>query len=800
MTFPRVRWLLLPMFLAGCERPQDAVIQPVPGSGIAANGTPLPLSQPAPPRISGAVGPSTRGEAPGISFSAAPGVTAPIPRGAEAGGDISLDFADTDIREVASRILGDQLHVNYAIDPAVRGTATLRTARPLTRDQLLPTLEALLAQNGAALLQNGGLYRVVPAAAAAAGIAAGGAGTTGTVVVPLRYAGAEDLAKVLQQYVGTGGKVAADPGRNALLVGGDPGAREALLDIIRVFDIDILANQSYALLPVGSGDVKEFATALQDALRSGQGGALAGTVRVIPMARVSAVLVVAAQPQYIDGARRVFALVERRRGATIRTWHVRYLQYSHSNDMAYVLQQAFTPNNVTAQPSPPPQSNSLGGSQSQQRGSFGQGGGGGGIGSGGGGLGTGGSNVGGGAGGFGAGASGGFGGGGSGGIGGGSGGGTLASNGGLPPPGGGAASITAPGSNPLLGGLGGGGSGDQSFGGRPAEDQLRIIPNPQNNAVLIFATQREEDTIEAMLGKIDILPLQVRIDATIAEVTLNDNLKYGTQFFFKSGGVNGALSTASQSGIVDIGTAALNASFPGFLLTAGRGQGGAPLAISALQQVTDVQVLSSPELMVLDNQPARLQVGAIVPYLSQTSQSSISSNAPIVNSVQYQQTGVIMQVTPRVNSGGQVTLDIDQEVSDVAQGSVTTPGLNSPTFNERSVTSRVVVRDGQTIGLAGLIRDNATRDNSGLPWLKDIPILGALAGTQSNSRSRNELLVLITPHVIRDERDARALTEDLRDHLVNAAAVPDNLQGLRPSGSSDPNRRLRRSLRLQPGP
>jgi general secretion pathway protein D len=210
-----------------------------------------------------------------------------------------------------------------------------------------------------------------------------------------------------------------------------------------------------------------------------------------------------------------------------------------------------------------------------------------------------------------------------------------------------------------------------------------------------------------------------------------------------------------------------------------------------------VHVLSSPELLVLDNQPARLQVGNVVPYLSQTSQSTLSENAPIVSSINYQQTGVIMQVTPRVNSGGLVTLDVMQDVSNVVTG-LTTPGVNSPTFDERNVTSRVVVQDGQTIGLAGLITDNTSKGNQGIPWLKDVPILGLLAGTQNNTRQRTELLILITPHVIHDQRDARALTDDLREQLINAAAVPDLLNNLRPSGASDPSARLRQKLNLQP--
>ena len=700
----------------------------------------------------------------------------PSPSGFPPVGDLTLDFADTDIREVTAQILGTILKVNYTIDPAVQGSATLHTVRPLAASQLLPTLQALLAQNGAVLVRTDNLYRVLPATGTHP-LAAGGVGadaTSGSIMVPLRFASADDLSKVLQPFVGNGGRILADPGRNSLLLDGDPGTRETLMGLVSAFDTNILAGQSYALLPVGAGSVKDFANALQDTLRGQTGGALAGLVRVLPMERVNAVLVVSSQPRYLDEARRVFALVERARGQTERSWHVIYLQNSHTNDVAYVLQRAFTPNDVSAQPDSDVTQAASGQTapgQGTQTGFSGPS-----AGSGSNGIGQ---------------SSTALGGTQSGGSSGGPLGGIAGTAGGLNPSG----SVGNPSgrlsANPLLGGLGPG-----AFGNEAAADAMRIIPNVQNNAILVYATPRENETLDAMVRKIDILPLQVRIDAVIAEVTLNHSLRYGTQFFFRSGGVNGVLSGATQNlAATNVSSAVFNTTLPG-LVVGGSGLGGAPFVLSALQAVTSVQVLSSPELMVLDNQPARLQVGNVVPYLSQTSQSTIASNAPLVSSINYQQTGVIMQVTPRVNSGGLVTLNIAQEVSDVATD-VTTPGINSPTFLQRSVNSRVVVQDGQTIGLAGLIRDNVTKRNGGIPWLKDVPLLGLLSGQQDNTRQRTELIVLITPHVMHDQRDARNLTNDLRDQLVNAAAVPGVLQGTSATGSADPSERLRRQLRLQ---
>ena len=734
-------------------------------------------------RVSGPIGSPTPLQQPVLSYGAPGTVSLPAQQGAGAG-DVSLDFADTDIREVVAQILGSILKVNYTIDPAVHGTATLHTVTPLTRSQLLPTLEALLSETGATLVNTDGLYRILPLAAAGGqagggqaggGLAAGG-DTSGDQLVSLRYVSATDLAKVLQPFAGQGARIAVDPGSNSLVIAGDPDARDALVSLAQAFDTNLLAGQSYALLPSPQGGAADFATELQTAFRA-QGAGLTNVVRVVPMERAGAVLVIASEPEYVDAARRVYDLLEQKQRETVRSWNVYYLRDAKAEDAAYLLQEAFTPDNVTATPSSSTTSQQSGTSTQGSTSSPGIGNGtnagtSGGISSQGIGTGTDINGT-------------------TGGILGGGGGTGQAAGGGSASGQNAAPSQTA--ANPLLGGLsGGGGTGAESD-----TNALRIIPDEHNNSVMIYATQDEEDRIDAMLRKIDILPLQVRIDATIAEVTLNSQLQYGTQFFFRSGGINGILNNTSIS--TPLGSApastVLSTAFPGFILS-GNGAGGAPIALQALQAVTTVKVLSSPELMVLDGETARLQVGQLVPYLSSSSQSTVAGSA-VINNVQYQPTGVIMSVTPRVSEGGLVTLDISQQVSAVDTSvSTTTTGIMSPTFSEQDVSSRVTVQDGQTVGLAGLITDNLTKTNSGIPFLKDIPLIGLLAGTQNNQRTRDELLILITPHVQYDENDARALTADLQSQLQDAATVPAELNGLQSPGSDDPNAIVRQKLRL----
>jgi general secretion pathway protein D len=765
-------------------------------AGCVRQGEPLPVVPPLPepatdsgratPRISGPV--AGREHIPQVAVSSVPGVrVSPPGRGAPAGGGaVQLDFADTDIRVVVSQILGDTLHATYTIDPQVHGTATLRTVQPLATSQLIPVLQSLLQQNGATLVQSGGVYRVLPVTASAG--MAGGPGTAGGMLIPLRYASAEDLAKALQPYAAGGAKVVGVPASNSVLVTGEPAQRDALAELIRAFDVDELAGQSYALFPAQDGNAQELAQALEKAFSSQQGGHLSNVVRVIPMPRVNSVLVVANERAYVDDARRAYAVIERGRRQSTRTWHVYYLENSTSNDIAYVLQQAFTPGNVTAQPTATGAGTP--GGQSGQNGINGVAGlGGGSTGSASSSLGLGGSSGSSGLGGSSSGLGGSSGGGLGSGLSGGLTGGTTGSGAqGAPVS---AVSGTSQ-ANPLLGGL----SASGGSGGENAANTMRIIPNPQNNAILVYGTPDETNQVEAMLHKIDILPLQVRIDAIIAEVTLTDDLQYGTQWFFRHHAINGGLTAGTLvNGLALPATGGLS----GFVFQAAGKDGD--FVIDALQDITTVKVLSSPELLVLDNETAQLQVGNLVPYLTGTA-SVLTAGTSVVNSVDYRETGVITQVTPRVNSGGLVTLDIAQEVSGVVPqnqaSSASGSTINSPTFTDRAVKSRVVVQDGQTVGLAGLITDNVSRSNSGIPFLKDLPIIGAIAGNQSNTRTRTELLVLLTPHVLHDQRDARALTQDLRDQLPRAAAAPYDLQALPPGGSSDPNQKIRARLNLAP--
>jgi general secretion pathway protein D len=291
---------------------------------------------------------------------------------------------------------------------------------------------------------------------------------------------------------------------------------------------------------------------------------------------------------------------------------------------------------------------------------------------------------------------------------------------------------------------------------------IRVIAHERNNALVILATAAEYRMIEATLKRLDIVPLQVMIEATIAEVLLDDNLKYGLQWFFQAGDSTITFSTLSAG--------AVSPAFPGFSYFFDGSD--AKVVLNALTEITDVRVISSPQLMVLDNQTARLQVGDQVPIATQSSQSTEGSN--LVNTIQFRDTGVILEVIPRVNASGLVVLDVLQEVSDVIE--TTTSEIDSPTIQQRSIQSTVAVQSGDTIALGGLIRDREEESVSGVPVLSAIPILGNLFKTTQTLVRRFELLVLITPRVVRNRREALDVTDELRRRLSTLGPLEKKIE------------------------
>jgi len=324
-------------------------------------------------------------------------------------------------------------------------------------------------------------------------------------------------------------------------------------------------------------------------------------------------------------------------------------------------------------------------------------------------------------------------------------------------------------------------SGAGSAGGRPGNGQagsfelpgVRITADTVNNSVLIFANQEHYQLIEQTIHQLDRPQLQVAIHATIAEITLNNDLRYGIQYFIQSSDVGmardkGSFALGNPASTVanGVASAALNRVLPGFNLLLGP-EASPRVILDALRNVTDIKVLSTPSVVVIDNQVATLLVGDQVPVSTQSATVLTNPNTPIINTIDYRNTGVILRVAPRVNVNGNVLLNIEQEISNIVDNG--NAGTLTPTISQRKVKSSIAVASGQSVLLGGLISETQDRSRSGIPLVEEIPVLGEAFARNIRTTRRTELVIFIQPQIIRDSVDAYKVAEELRTKLRGSA-------------------------------
>ena len=678
---------------------------------------------------------------------------APLP-----GGLVSLNLVEVPLAEAAKAVLADTLGWGYSLDERAAGTITLQTGGAVGRDTLLTMFETALGSRGLVLRRRGRTAQIVPTGGPGVQPVQGPSAESGAVTVPLRWISAAEMQAVLGAIAPREVVLRADRARNLLILSGDAGQIRALRQTIEVFDVDWMRGMSTAMLPVRSANPRTIARDLTQIF----GGEAAGTgdmIRFVPNEALGAILVVSSRAAYLDRARAWLEQLETFAAERERQLFVYRIQNRSAKELALVLQGV-----VAAETGMPVGS---------------------GIGSGygtgyGGGYGSGGTMV--------SDPSGQA--GGSGGFGGdpshgGSGAGSLPSqnSGGFGAPLGGQSGAQGGGfgSGGLAGGAGTLYGGAAAYGGTGLEsgyggygggtgarrDAIGIVADEANNSLVISATRNQYDKILRILGRLDAMPTQVLLETVIAEVTLNDALRFGVQWFLKNGGAqfnNVQADTVGSSGRGN-GTASLVKAavggVPGFnyLLDATDFN----VVLNALQGVTRVNVISSPNITVLDNRTAKLQVGDQVPIVQQTGQSALSTNAPILNQIEMKDTGVILSVTPRVNKNGLVVLDINQEVSDVVK--TTTSTINSPTIRQRRVATSVAVNDGHSLAIGGMVQEKALITNEAVPVLGELPIVGQAFRNRVDERVRTELIVFIRPKVIRGTAEADRIAEDFRQQF-----------------------------------
>jgi general secretion pathway protein D len=292
--------------------------------------------------------------------------------------------------------------------------------------------------------------------------------------------------------------------------------------------------------------------------------------------------------------------------------------------------------------------------------------------------------------------------------------------------------------------------------------EVSIVADVINNSLLIKSNPRDYKKILDALKQLDLVPLQVLVEATIIEIELSGNLQYGVQWNFKGGSgpydfnytLDGSQDDETGSGFGSI--------FPGFNWTAVLRPDTVRAVLSALAAEGRLNILSSPSVMVLDNQTAKIQVGEEVPVAT-TQQQGTAVTDRVINQIEYRDTGVQLSVKPRVTPGGLVQMEIEQEVSTVSE--TDSSSLDSPTFRTRNITSNVAVRSSQAVVLGGLIQDTREETNQGIPGLYTLPVVGPLFGQRTKKADRTELVVVLTPRVIASDADVKAVTEDFRGKL-----------------------------------
>lgn len=656
-------------------------------------------------------------------------IAEPSPKAVLEGPDAGLKFEEAPLAEVLHTILREIAKVNYVVHPPLNGTLTLSTKGSISIDYAMLLLEDALQANGYQLIVDPrGTYHVgrpellkgiVPSVRQVVKNTPLAPGA-GVVIVPLKYIGAAEMATILRPLAPADAILRVDTVRNLLVLAGSRGQAEGWLDMVATFDVDLLKGMSVGVFPLKFISAKDVDYALR--LLSGVSASAAAAPSAATGAGTasssasSAAATAAGIP--LNGALRIFPM-ENINSVLVVTPRAAYL-----DDARHWIEKLDKPGvNSTEQQLfvYQVQNGSASHLATVLSGLYG-------------GTGT---NT-----------------------------STGTSKTGVAPglsavSASTGASATAGSTTTLASNAGGSAVQGSGVSAVSLASGVRVIADEINNAILVYSPGAEYAKIEATLKRLDVPPTQVLIEASIIEVTLNDDLKYGLQWTFSQAQSGGDIGTSVLSTAAN---AALGATPAGFSYTLRNSGGDVKAVLNALATKSLVKVISSPSLMVLNNHTAGIIVGDQQPVrMGET----VSTGGNVTTNIQYKDTGVSLTVTPSVNAGNMVAMQLTQSVSDV--GAVDT-ATGQRAFQQRQIGSRVTVRSGETLVLGGLIRDNKTTGKTGIPWLQDLPWVGKLFGANTETTNRTELLVVITPQVVRSSTELRDVTAGLREKMKGLSA------------------------------
>jgi general secretion pathway protein D len=700
--------------------------------------------------------------------------TQPQPRLPLPPGDLQFTFENTDVREVVKSILGDVLKENYLVDPAVTGAITMRLGKGIQRADLIPTLEVILRQANAILVKDNNIWRVQPAAAGVRGVGRpylGGRGPNagyGITLVPLRYIGVNEMMRLLDAIVkdpvgqgGAGGSVRPEPLRNMLILAGTPAEQLYIQDTIEMFDVDWMSGMSAGLFTLEHSDAKKVLEEVDKVFGGlGQSGApvagagapagglgpLFGLVRVQLIERLNALLVISPQPKMLEQAEMWIRRLDRGGSGDSTRLYVYNLQYTNAEKLAPILQSAMQGRAGATTTVP--------------------------------------------------------------------------------------AAQTAPGLNPLniatpiaIPAQNSATAGQANAVPVPARVQTlapgspsangqgtalarnaTITADKDRNALIITATPAEYSAIEQAIKKLDLLPRQVMVEVTILEVDLTDEFALGVEWAARRQADNASKTNYQDSNAaISSGGIALNLTNK---TIAGNILNLLDAKLSANDGSKRARINASPKLMAVDNTPVTFNVGRSVSVQTGTvtTPGGTNTNNSTSSTFQYLQTGISVSITPRISAGGLVNLEITQEISEPTPSSI--QGNTNPDISKTALKNTVLAQDGETIVMAGLIREKIADGTSGLPGVSRVPVLGGLFGRQTYNVDKQELLVLVRPVVVASIEQARTASDEIRgkmralkDAFGDSAALlpaPTGAQVLQPQAPVEAKPADSQTLRLSP--
>ena len=649
---------------------------------------------------------------------------------------IELNFEGADIREVIQGLAAG-LCIHYSIDPRVQGAVTLRTASKIRGQDLFPLFHQILRLNGIAAVQVGDLYHIAPVGEAKTKVPLlreSGQRRTAAAqdefvieLIKVEHIAASEMTDILQPFVSPGGDVVAYPRGNLVILTDLASNVERLRDLIAAFDTDTfrtLHTQIYRIEHANVEDLgQELASILQPYGVTVQNAEERG-LYIIPLTRLNAIVVFGFNQEIfsqIEKWIRVLDVPPEQGGG--RTVYVYAVENAKAGDLAGVLGDLYGGGSGGRRRDRREAGREANRETTRNEGDAETG-----LGRGGG-----------------------------------------------------------------LSGQGSRGGGTSSILIEPVEGEtplfkevVRIVADEISNSLIILATPRDYDKIREVLVRIDVVPRQVLIEAIIAEIKLDGDLQFGVEYAFATGGIENILGTgggsgagvavAETSGALSIANSALLQSGARRAVNIGKSglfsfitdQDRFVSLISALNSRTRVNVLATPHVIAADNREAHILIGEEVPILTSTQQSTLAT-ANIVSSIQYRDTGTILTILPQVNSAGLVNMEIRQEVSDVGTNSF--GDTSSPSFISRETETTVVVRNRESVLIGGIIDERVERIRKGVPFLMDVPVMGRLFRFEQDKRERTELVILITPYVIRDRNEAQAVTQEFTDRVHRLRAM-----------------------------